>query len=60
MFGIGKLLGAAIDLALTPVEIVKDVATMGGTLTDQDTPYTYQRLNHAYDKVDAAAKELAE
>jgi hypothetical protein len=28
----------------TPVAVVKDVVTMGGALTDQDKPYTQQKL----------------
>jgi hypothetical protein len=33
-----------IDMAETPVAIVKDVATLGGALTDQQEPYTIQKL----------------
>ncbi len=40
---LGSLLKTTIHIATTPVEIVKDVVTMGGVLTDQDVPYTAQR-----------------
>lgn len=33
-----------VDTALVPVDVVKDVATMGGAITDQDEPHTLKRL----------------
>jgi hypothetical protein len=59
MFGLGKLVGAVVDLALTPVELVKDVATMGGDFIDGGETNTGKRLRKAYDKVSDAADELA-
>lgn len=40
----GKLLKTIIDIATMPIDIVKDVATLGGALTDQDKPYTAQKF----------------
>lgn len=40
----GKLLKTTIDIATTPIDIVKDVATLGGSLTDEDKPYTQKKL----------------
>jgi hypothetical protein len=40
----GSLLKTVIDVVETPVAIVKDVATMGGELTDQKKCYTQQKL----------------
>jgi hypothetical protein len=40
----GKLVGAVVNTALLPVEIVKDVATLGGIATEQDKSYTRQQL----------------
>lgn len=56
----GKLLGAAVDVVLTPVEIVKDVVTMGGALNDEPVPYTIKRLSKAVDKVSDAADDAAD
>lgn len=39
----GSLLKTAIHVATSPVEVIKDAATMGGLLTDQDESYTVQR-----------------
>lgn len=47
------------DTALTPVDVVRDVVTMGGMLEDEDEPHTIQRLRKigrglqdAYDEID--------
>ena len=40
---LGSLLKTTIHIVTTPVEIAKDMVTMGGVLTDQDKPYTAQR-----------------
>jgi hypothetical protein len=41
---LGKLGRLVMDVVETPVAVVKDIATMGGALTDQETPYTVQKL----------------
>lgn len=51
-----KLLKAAIGTVLLPVEVVKDAATLGGTLTDEDEPYTSQRLGNIFKNIDEALK----
>jgi hypothetical protein len=40
----GKLLKTAIDVATLPIDITKDVITMGGVLEDEDKPYTAQKF----------------
>jgi hypothetical protein len=40
-----KLTKIAIDTITSPIEIIKDVVTMGGILTDSNKPYTAKRLN---------------
>jgi hypothetical protein len=39
-----KLTKTAIDIATTPLAVASDIATLGGLLTDQDDPYTVQKL----------------
>lgn len=44
----------ALDVIETPIAIVKDVATLGGSITEQDEPYTVQKLRDIgkdYDKM---------
>lgn len=36
----GKLIKATVQTVLVPVNVVKDVVTMGGVLTDKEEPYT--------------------
>lgn len=33
----GKLLKTTIDIATTPIDVVKDVATLGGAITDEES-----------------------
>lgn len=49
----GSLLKAAVGVVLTPVAVVADVATLGGTLTDRKESYTGQVL-------DAVEKNLSD
>jgi hypothetical protein len=56
----GKLLGSVIDVALTPVEIAKDLVTCGGLVTDEDEPYTVTRLKKAMKKAGDAADDAAD
>lgn len=57
MFESLKSLGkAAIGLAIeTPIALVKDVATLGGAITDQDVPYTIKSLKRVAENVEDAA-----
>lgn len=38
------LVSTAINLVTLPVDIVKDVVTLGGAITDQPKTYTEQKL----------------
>jgi hypothetical protein len=52
---LGKLV---MDVVETPIAVIKDVATMGGTLTDQDKPYTAQQLEDIQKDWDKAKESL--
>lgn len=41
---IRQLFKTTFDLATMPIDVVKDLATMGGILTDQDQPYTIRKI----------------
>lgn len=56
----GKLGKLVLDVVETPIAVVKDVATMGGALTDQDKPYTAQKLEDLQDDYDAMKDALDE
>jgi hypothetical protein len=51
---LGSLIKSALNVAVTPIEVVKDFVTLGGSLTDQDKPYTIQRLEKAQEHLDDA------
>lgn len=48
----GSLLKATVGLVVeTPIALVKDVITLGGSLEDEDVPYTLQSLNKVVDNI---------
>lgn len=53
-----SLASVVVQTVLLPVEAVKDVVTMGGAMTEQDTPYTLQRLNKIGDKINDTVDDL--
>jgi hypothetical protein len=56
----GKLLKSGFDLVTTPVEIVKDVVTLGGAMTEKQEPYTVQRLRRLAADAEEVREELEE
>ena len=38
-----SLTKTALDTVTTPIEVAKDIATLGGSLTGKDEPYTIRR-----------------
>ena len=57
---LGKLLQAAVDVATVPVEMAKDVATLGGVITGEPEAYTAQRLRKLAEHLEEAYDELGE
>lgn len=53
MFGmIGSLTKAVVGVVIeTPVAVVADVVTLGGTLTDKDEPYTSKAVGKVIDNL---------
>lgn len=41
-----------VNVATLPVDIVKDVVTIGGATTDQDKSYTAQKLDQIKDEAE--------
>lgn len=46
----GKITQGIIDTALTPVDIAKDIITLGGAITEQEEPYILQKAKKLRDK----------
>lgn len=53
-----KLASAVLQTALLPVEVAKDIVTMGGVCTDQREPYTLKRLKKLGHTVESAIDDL--
>lgn len=54
----GKLTKLVLDVVETPVAVVKDIATLGGSLTDKDKPYTQKKLEDIQDDYDELKESL--
>lgn len=49
-----QLVKLGLDVLETPIDIVKDVVTLGGSITGKETPYTIEKLKEIgkdYDKI---------
>lgn len=53
-----KMCAATIETALLPVDLVKDVATLGGSVLGNDTTYTGDRLRSIGGDIESALNEL--
>jgi len=56
----GQLTKLALDVIETPIAIVKDVATLGGSITEQDEPYTFKKLKEIGDDYDKMKEDLTD
>ena len=57
MFGMFEdLVKAAVAVVATPVAVVADVVTLGGSLTDRDKPYTAEQVSNVVKNLENAAK----
>ena len=54
----GKLIKTGFDVVTAPIEVIKDIATMGGLSTDQDEPYTVKRLKRLRDDSEELRNEM--
>jgi len=55
---IGSLTKSLIDIAVTPIEVVKDVVTLGGSIMGENEPYTVQRLKKAARNAEKAYDDI--
>jgi hypothetical protein len=57
MFGIlSDLAKVAVGVVKLPIDVVADVATLGGSLTEEDKPYTAQGLEQIMRNLSNAVK----
>ena len=55
---LGTLLRTAIHVVETPIDVVKDVVTMGGVLTDQREPYTVRKAKKILEDTEDIADDI--
>ena len=48
------VVGAVIE---TPIALAADVVTLGGALTDQETPYTAQAVSKVVDNIQKSTED---
>ena len=54
----GKITQGLIDTALIPLDVAKDVVTLGGASTEQDEPYTLQKAKRLKKKAEKIYDDL--
>lgn len=60
MFGlIEGLAKAAVGVVALPVQVAADVVTLGGSLTDKDSPYTVDGVSNVLKNIENAVKPEA-
>jgi hypothetical protein len=57
---LGSLLKAAADVVITPIDVAKDVLTLGGVSTGQDETYTEQRIRKLAKNLEQAYDDLGD
>tara|TARA_R110002020_G_scaffold475890_1_gene713797 strand:+ start:47064 stop:47249 length:186 start_codon:yes stop_codon:yes gene_type:complete len=55
---LGKLTRAAVGVVVSPIDIAKDVVTMGGALTDKDEPYSVTRAKQVANDITSLPDEI--
>lgn len=53
-----QLTKTIFDVCTIPVDVAKDIITMGGALTDEDVPYTIQKAKQLNNDLDDVRKEI--
>ena len=53
-----KLLKGTVQTISTPIDVVKDVATMGGVLTDREESYTLEKLRKISETAEKMEKDI--
>jgi len=54
-----KLASAAVGVVVSPIDLVKDVVTMGGALSDRDEPYTVTRAKQIANDITDLPDEIS-
>jgi len=55
---IGKVVKLGLDVSGLPIDLAKDVFTIGGTATDRKQPYTTEKLKSMSKTIKAIKEQL--
>jgi hypothetical protein len=55
---LGKTFKTLIHTATSPIDVAKDVVTLGGVLTDEDEPYTKKKLSKILEDIEELSDEV--
>jgi hypothetical protein len=54
----GELFDGLIDVVTSPIEVAKDVVTLGGVLNDKEESYTERRLKKLKEDAEKVIEEM--
>lgn len=55
---LGDILKTGFDVVTAPLDVAKDIVTMGGALVDKDEPYTVSKLKQIVDDLEDVRDDL--
>ena len=55
---LGKTFKTLVHAATTPIDVVKDVATLGGVITDENEPYTKKKISKIIEDLEELSDEI--
>lgn len=55
---LGKLASSVVGVVVSPIDVIKDVVTMGGVLSDKDEPYTVTRAKQIANDLTSLPDEI--
>ena len=54
----GKLTKTVLHTVSTPIDVIKDMATLGGAITDEEEPYTIKKAKKIIDDIEEVGDEI--
>ena len=56
----GSILKTGFDIVTAPIAVVKDIATMGGALTDKNETYLGEKLRQIDEDIEQVSEDIGE
>lgn len=55
---LGKAFKTITHTMSTPVDVIKDIVTLGGVITGEEEPHTIQKIKKIIDDIDELGEEI--